>query len=367
MGFRAKQKYFKVAIGFILVFSLVSLGIFGEGHAKLNSKKNLVGLFKARSKPLSPNTKIFLVAGSSQNANFAQEIIDQRRLWKSIGFRDDEIACYYIIPKQGEYKRDNDQYVWLSLWLPACYAASAKLIREHLHQIAKKRPPFLYFYMTSHGKKPVTLELEKTDPSRKKYQRLKRLAQYPVLDQYRLMIEALADGPAFENEIFDAYKKGTNPRNLYFTPAYLRETLLKFPTNTPKIIVLQGCYSGGFIEDHQVNFKEKLLTSVPQLTLITAARYDRTSFGCSAGPITTYFGGAFNQVLSNYLGNPPQMDWRSIYKEVKGKVSLLETDLEKYQPSLPAFFSNYKIKVTGKRKTPRNLGNPSSLPKIKAD
>lgn len=310
--------------------------------AKPPAQNPLVSHFKTSSKPFSPKTKIFLVAGSSDYANFAQEIMDQRRLWKSIGFSEDEIACYYVIPKKGEYRRDHDQYLTLDLWLPDCYPANVKLIREHLGIIAKTNPPFLYLYLTSHGKKPVTLDLAKANPNGKRYQFLKEMSQYPVVDQYRLLIDALPDGPASQREIFAAYKKGKNPRDLYFTPAYLREMLMTFPVTVPKFIVLQGCYSGGFINDYQVSNEERLLTSVPQITILAAARHDRTSFGCAAGPYTTYYGGMFNQVLSYYLDYPTKMDWELIHHEVKEKVRELEEEKPDFDPSLPVFFSNFK-------------------------
>lgn len=332
---------YKVWLSFIGLSALLALGAFHPCQASSSPHLNIVSHFKTRSKPFSLNTKIFLVAGSSQTANFTQEILDQRRLWQSIGFREDEISCYYVIPTLREYRHDHDQYLELAMWLPDCYPASAKVIREHLLAVAKQDPPFLYFYMTSHGKKPISVELREAEALGRKTEALIEHSQYPVLDQFRLMIEALPDGPATESQILEAYKKGKNPRDLYFTPAYLREVLLEFKPHIPKILVLQGCYSGGFIQDTQTNFKEKRLTSVPQITILTAASNNRPSFGCSAGPLTTYYGGVFNQVLSTYLGDPRKMKWENLYEDVIDKVIQLEREMTGYESSQPTFYSNF--------------------------
>jgi len=301
--------------------------------------------FETNSKPISPQAKIFLIAGSSQNANFAQEIIDQRRMWLGKGFREEEIVCYYVLPYQDEFERDNLQFVSLIRELRNCYPANAKGIREHLTLVGKSepRPEFLYLYMTSHGQRPVSLRLEKIEdfPQSKKFSKLSREAQYPVLDNYQLTIEAVSQGKTSAENLLKAYQKGTNPRDLYFTPGYLREILRDFFFDVPKFIVLQGCFTGGFIEDPREFFNLKVLPTLSQITVLTASRYDRESFGCSSGEETTYFGGTYNQVFNTHLSHPLSMDWKKIFEEVREKISILEEEEDKLRPSLPRFFSNF--------------------------
>jgi len=50
-----------------------------------------------------------------------------------------------------------------------------------------------------------------------------------------------------------------------------------------RVVVVSACFSGGFIKDLRT----------PETLVITAARADRTSFGCGADSEITYFGRAF--------------------------------------------------------------------------
>ena len=51
-----------------------------------------------RQGPIHPSTRIMLVAGGNDIANFAAEVVEQRALWKKAGVADDAIACYYAKP-----------------------------------------------------------------------------------------------------------------------------------------------------------------------------------------------------------------------------------------------------------------------------
>ncbi len=300
------------------------------------------GPFSTRRSLPSSTPKIFLVAGSSQNANFAQEVIDQRKLWLARGYPENEIACYYVIPTRREFAEDREQFLSLIPDLASCYPASVKLLREHLI-LASLGPPkdFLYLYVTSHGQRPISLRLQDVRSGDSDLRRLRKLAKYPVLDQYHLSVEGLPEGPAGERDILNAYRDGKDPRDLYFTPAYLRDLLDYHFAAVPKFIVLQGCFSGGFIGENHRPYVNQTLATVPRLTVLTASRFDRASFGCASGDETTYFGGEYNQVFANRLRHPPSMDWKELYEEVRERVSRLESAGEELDPSLPGFFSNY--------------------------
>lgn len=62
----------------------------------------------------------------------------------------------------------------------------------------------------------------------------------------------------------------------------LAQTINDLPVKW-KVIIVSACYSGGFIEP----------LKAPEHLIITAARDDRTSFGCSDEDTMTYFGRAF--------------------------------------------------------------------------
>lgn len=306
---------------------------------ELTTHVDVETVFRVKESPIADSVKIFLVAGSSQNANFAQEVIEQRTLWLDAGFNASEIACYYVIPLQSELDSDRAQYLTLAPALTDCYPASAKLLREHL--AATANGPFLYLYVTAHGQRPVSLRLAELSPGDDGYDTRRRELAYPVFEQYRIVFEALPDGNAFESELRGAYRAGVDPRDLYFTSTFLAQYLADSYPKVPKYVVLQGCFSGGFIADARAGAEvpEPRLEALSQITVLTAARYDRESFGCGHDDRTTYYGGAFNQVLAQRLASPLRIDWRAIHEDVRTRVNALEAELP-VQPSLPAFFTD---------------------------
>ncbi|MCK9540313.1 C13 family peptidase [Dokdonella sp.] len=75
-----------------------------------------------------------------------------------------------------------------------------------------------------------------------------------------------------------------DPLPLYqITPADLADALATTPTLRWKVVIVNACYSGGFID---------ALKDASTL-VITSARADRSSFGCGAESDITYFGRAF--------------------------------------------------------------------------
>ncbi|WP_052480991.1 C13 family peptidase [Gilvimarinus agarilyticus] len=66
------------------------------------------------------------------------------------------------------------------------------------------------------------------------------------------------------------------------TPQDLVDALTPLADN-PKVLMVSACYSGGFIE----------ALKAPQHLVMTAARADRTSFGCGDADTMTYFGRAY--------------------------------------------------------------------------
>jgi hypothetical protein len=127
------------------------------------------------------------------------------------------------------------------------------------------------------------------------------------------------------------------------TPYSLGAALATFSAETPKIVVLQGCHSGGFLdaEPDVRGLRSARLGDIPNVTVIAAARYDRTSFGCDPGALMTYFGAAFHDLLFAQDGEqrPTTIPWARVYQQLAEEIERVER-LEHVTPSLPVFFAN---------------------------
>ena len=86
-----------------------------------------------------------------------------------------------------------------------------------------------------------------------------------------------------------------------------------------KVVVVNACYSGGFVP---------ALQSAGTL-VITAARTDRSSFGCGSDSDITYFGRAW---LVDALNRTP--DFMEAFKQASGEIAQWETK-DKLTPSEP--------------------------------
>lgn len=118
-----------------------------------------------------------------------------------------------------------------------------------------------------------------------------------------------------------------------------------------QIIIVSACYSGGFIEP--LRNKHRLI--------ITAARKDRTSFGCGADSEITWFGKAFWaeamnehndfeqafmqaksviagwETRADYIASEPQI---SMGKEMQSHLKLWQKQLPDDRPRLPFFIAS---------------------------
>jgi len=86
-----------------------------------------------------------------------------------------------------------------------------------------------------------------------------------------------------------------------------------------RILVVSACYSGGFIP----------ALEGPETLVITAARADRTSFGCGVDSDFTYFGRALLIEALNATS-----DWQAAFEQAKATVTARETE-EDRTPSEP--------------------------------
>jgi hypothetical protein len=327
---------------------VASLALASSVASAANKKKQasadlplVESVFRVNEAPVSARGRIFLIAGSAETAAFSQEIVDQRATWLAVGFQPDEIECYYPVPYQEDLIADSKHYLALAPELERCHRVSVATLREHLQSVATQqpRPPFIYVYITSHGDKPVADTLREARPTDTDYWALRRTARYPVFDQYRIVIEGMKDGTASEAELLGALRAGSSADELYLTPGNLQRMLASFEA-VPKFVVLQACHSGGFVEQPSTDAPETLLSQLPAVTVLTAARHDRSSFGCEPRAVTTFYGGIFNEELRKVAASPLTIDWKRLSETVAKRVEALEKQQRVSPPSLPQFFTS---------------------------
>lgn len=93
--------------------------------------------------------------------------------------------------------------------------------------------------------------------------------------------------------------------------------------NQPTVVLVSACYSGQFITEG---------IKGPNRVILTAARSDRPSFGCSADTEYTYWDGCMLEAL------PQSSTWKELYQNVNSCVSVKEAAIGA-QPSEPqAYF-----------------------------
>jgi hypothetical protein len=87
----------------------------------------------------------------------------------------------------------------------------------------------------------------------------------------------------------------------------------------PTVIVISACYSGSLIRDLRA----------PERIIITAARADRSSFGCAPGNRHTLFGDA-----ELHAFDQPDRSLHQVFDEIRADVARMEAE-QRYQPSEP--------------------------------
>ena len=93
-----------------------------------------------------------------------------------------------------------------------------------------------------------------------------------------------------------------------------------------RVVVVSACFSGGYIDD----------LKSPRAMIITAARADRTSFGCENGREYTYFGEAY------YRDSLKDADYRAAFERAAPLVRQRE-ESRGYEPSEPQIWVGEEI------------------------
>ncbi|HWL62259.1 MAG TPA: C13 family peptidase [Steroidobacteraceae bacterium] len=310
--------------------------------------------------PLSADARIFLVAGARDIANFAQEVVDQRRLWLSRGYTPEQIECFFAAPPP-QQTDDAGQFLALEESLLPCHLASPREVLAALKEVAREYPAdHFYLYLSSHGTPPVlglpepvvrsidpqaswlpqALAEARADKASQAYQ---WLAPFQVsMEGIRLDSQRWGWASYFARLYQSRITSDMDPREHMFTPALLADALQAFPASVRKVVVIQACYSGGFVlPPKKAPAPEETLRNVKKTTVITAARADRTSFGCDSSGETTLFGGSFHKVLESHPDQAvPQLNWRKLHRQVAKEVEQLEQQagISSRQRSEPQFY-----------------------------
>ncbi len=288
-----------------------------------------------------------LVAGGQLAANFGQEIIEQKKWLQSLGVPDKEITCFYSLPSDKEFHKDEAQYRKLAPDLSGCFPAFPGFVYEQLGD-GGREDHFRYIYVTGHGSEPFSVQLSRVKGTSAPLQAL--LAEFPKLDQFTVGLDSLPDGSysSLETRLALLQKRREPVNRLFFTPRHLRDAIQpNTSAEAKKIIIIQSCHSGGFITADQEKFCKDSLSLLENATILTASRHDKGSFGCNVGGDRTYFGAAFNDEIRTKTEVPPRLNWKEIYRAVAAKVTAMETEYRAtlndrqrpyFSPSEPQFF-----------------------------
>jgi len=122
-----------------------------------------------------------------------------------------------------------------------------------------------------------------------------------------------------------------NAERYYLTPTRLAEILARNCGERPTVAILSGCHTGTFLT---------ALMKTENRIILTAARKDRTSFGCSADTSFTYF----DECLLEAMGDAGT--WAAIFERTKACVTKKEK-AEDFEPSLPQAFFGSAVKDLG--------------------
>ncbi|MEM7010171.1 MAG: hypothetical protein AAF585_01705 [Verrucomicrobiota bacterium] len=314
---------------------------------------------------LSPKAKIFLVAGGADIANFLQEVVDQREYFLRLGYQPEEIACYYVKPTQKHYAADQAQFASLAPKASGFYLAAPHVLYRHLQSTAMHSPEFIYLYVTSHGRQPLLPGVTLTEQPRPDEVFL--IQKHPNFSgQYRLDLMGGPSGHMNLRMRVAALDDGVAPDHLFLTPRYLKKALSAFPAATPKVVVLQGCYSGGFVKTDIKSLENDALSKMSNIVLLSASASERQSFGCKVDTDYTYWGGLYVHTLRDEYASPiPETPWALVAASVEEKVDDLEIQLglPEAKTSNPLYFSNVTpVVVDGPRPQPQPTPAPQSQP-----
>jgi hypothetical protein len=120
------------------------------------------------------------------------------------------------------------------------------------------------------------------------------------------------------------------PSENFLTPAALDRALTEGCGDAPTVVIVSGCFSGGFTQPPMARDNRIVLT---------AAREDRPSFGCGAGSQYTFYDRCLLRAMDR------SDNWLAAYDNIRTCVSAKEKAM-RFQPSEPrAWFGEMVSKL----------------------
>jgi len=119
----------------------------------------------------------------------------------------------------------------------------------------------------------------------------------------------------------------------WMSPAALDHLLDRLCPARPAVVVISACYSGVFAVPPMAQ---------PDRIVMTAARPDRSSFGCGEDDVYTFFDGCVLQEIGQ------ARSWRDLYDRVAACVDAREKELD-LTPSGPQFFVGEAVRELADR------------------
>jgi thiol-disulfide isomerase/thioredoxin len=259
--------------------------------------------------------KAVLVAGSSDNANFLQEIYWNYSWLLQKGYKESEIGCFYGQPDVLQYAFDREQFDEMKSLLEACHPLQKQELLESIRLSLKGQPESFYLYVTAHGAPPVPTKYAETFKE-------KCFAQAPALT----LDQTPPDCASSQGLTADDLAK-----------------VMKDSAATKKYLVLQGCYTGGFISARDdAASAPSPLAQLPNIRILTASSAKKPSFGCHSGAKATLFGSAYGVTVIDDKQKLEAMNWSDVYQGVTREVTRLEKEMKLAgrDASKPQFFMN---------------------------
>ncbi len=132
------------------------------------------------------------------------------------------------------------------------------------------------------------------------------------------LVFATAHGAQDRGLVFPA-----NQNDPVFDPDRLHQALALGCGNAPTVVILSGCFAGGYLRPPMLRANRVILT---------AARRDRTSFGCGAGNVFTEFDDCLIGAMENGQG-----PWQDAFAAARLCVAARER-IQNVMPSEPQSF-----------------------------
>ena len=244
--------------------------------------------------------KHFIIGGATDITTFGNEVLYHKKLLEISKAKISDVACYFNQPEFSQKYLDEKDYNFLKKYSKNCFAAEKKQFLSDITQSLANGQDYIYLYFSSHGNRAL------------------KDSKCSLHSKFRLSLAGQIEDCQESNYLF--------PDELY-------QVLKSKPKSTKVFLVLQGCYSGGFLTDQ--------MKSLPNTTIITASRADRTSFGCSSSNKYTYFGSSYLKEVKKQKDSLSNWDWKELFERVSKAVEQKESraKIPKDKRSVPQFFT----------------------------